>query len=86
MSELLSTERAFLKNNLDALAADYPGRYLLIKGESVVGAFETHDSGVDAGIKLFGRGPFLVRSVADPDPEPLTIPAMVVGVPFVADS
>ena len=86
MPELLSKEPAFFKNNLQDLADEYPGRYLLIKGEDVVGAFETHDLGVDAGIKLFGRGPFLVRSVTEPDPEPLTIPAMEVGVPFVADS
>ena len=85
MPELLGKERAFLKNNLHRLADAYPGRYLLIKGESVVGAFETHDLGVDAGIKLFGRGPFLVKSVTEPDPEPITIPAIVVGVPFVAD-
>lgn len=86
MPELLSKERAFFKDNLHDLADEYPGRYLLIKGEAVVGAFETYDLGVDAGIKLFGRGPFLVGSVAEPDPEPITIPAMVVGVPFIADS
>lgn len=86
MPELLTTERAYLKNNLDSLARQYPGRYLLIKGEEVYGAFETHDLGVDAGIKLFGRGPFLVRSVSDPEPDPLVIPALVVGVPLVSDS
>ena len=86
MSELLATERAYLRNNLESLAAEYPGRYLLIKGKQVYGAYEEHDQAVDVGIKLFGRGPFLVRSVTDPEPEPLVIPALVVGVPLVADS
>ena len=86
MHELLATERAYLKKNLETLAELYPGQYLLIKGEEVYGAFETHDSGVDVGIKLFGRGPFLVRSVANPEPEPMTIPALAVGVPLVTRS
>ena len=85
MTELLAKERAFLKGNVEGLAAKYPGRYLLIKGERVYGAYETHDQGVDAGIRCFGRGPFLVRSVADPDPEPLTIPALALGLPLTAN-
>ena len=85
MTELLAKERAFLKENAEELVAKHSGRYLLIKGESVYGAYETHDQGVDAGIRCFGRGPFLVRSVADPDPEPLTIPALALGVPLAAN-
>lgn len=85
MPELLATERAFLKNNIEALAQEYPGRYLLIKGETVHGAFETYELAVEAGIKLFGRGPFLARSVTDPEPEPVTIPVLAVGVPLVSD-
>ena len=85
MSELLATERAYLKDNVEELAAKYPGRHLLIKGERVYGAFETHDQGVEAGISTFGRGPFLVRSVNEPDPEPYVIPRLVIGVPCIAD-
>lgn len=84
--ELLATERAFLKKNIETLAHDYPGRYLLIKGENVHGAFETYELAVEAGIKLFGRGPFLARSVTDPDPDPVTIPVLAAGVPLVSDT
>lgn len=86
MPELLATERAFLKENIETLAHDYPGRYLLIKGENVHGAFETCELAVEAGIKLFGRGPFLARSVTDPDPDPVTIPVLAAGVPLVSDT
>lgn len=82
MSELLAVERAYFMGNLESLAKQHPGRYLLIKGEKVYGAYETHALGVDAGIEVFGRGPFLVASLADPDPEPLTIPALMTGVPL----
>lgn len=86
MPELLTTERTFLKKNIEALAREYPGRYLLIKGENVHGAFETYELAVEAGIKLFGRGPFLARSVTDPDPAPVTIPVLAIGAPLVSDA
>lgn len=83
----LSREKAWLGANHERLAADYPGKFLLIKGEIVHGAFETYEQGVIAGTRKFGAGPFLVRSVLHPDdPEAPNIPALSVGVPFVAHS
>ena len=87
MTDPLAREKAYLKSNREALAASYPGKYLLIKGEDVLGAFETYDQGVTEGVRLLGAGPFLVRSVLRPDDlEAPSIPALSVGVPFVADS
>ena len=85
MSDPLAKEKAFLRENQKALAAEYPGKYLLIVGEEVHGAFETYDEGVVAGTRLFGAGPFLIRSVLRPeDAEVPSIPALSVGVPFIA--
>ncbi len=85
MTDPLATEKAFLKQNQAMLAERHPGRYLLIEGERVHGAFETYEQGVSAGVRQFGAGPFLVRSVLEPDdPEAPNIPALSVGVPFVA--
>ncbi len=85
MADPLAKEKAFLQQNQAALAEQHPGKYLLIKGERVYGAFETYDQGVSAGVREFGAGPFLVRSVLQPeDPEAPSIPALSVGVPFVA--
>ena len=59
---------------------------MLIKGNVIHGAFETYEQGVTDGAKLFGAGPFLVRSVLQPDDlEAPSIPALSVGVPLVAD-
>lgn len=80
--DLLAVEIAFLLDNIDDLRAKYPGRYLLIKERQVHGDFETYDEAVDAGIERFQRGPFLVRSVDDPDPEPFVLPNIIAGVPF----
>ncbi len=82
----LARERAFLQANVEDLAARYPGRYLLIQGERVYGAFETFNAGVDAGLDRFPTSDFLVRSVLEPDdPPPLNIPALSLGFPLVAD-
>ncbi len=82
MAEVLKTERTFLRDNLHELRDQYPGNYLLIKGEKVYGYYETRDQGVEVGISLFGRGPFLVGSVSDPEPDPVVVPALIAGVPF----
>ena len=41
MTDLLTKENAYLKVNRETLASHYPGKYVLIKGEEVYGAFET---------------------------------------------
>ena len=85
MEDILSREKTYLKDNHEELSKEYPGKYLLIKGESVRGAYETLEEGVTEGAKLFGTDPFLVRSVLRPDDsENPSIPALAVGVPFVA--
>ncbi len=60
-------EARFLRANREELAAKYPGKYLVIQGETVWGAYETYDEGVDEGTKMLGWEPFLVRSVLDAD-------------------
>ena len=87
MSDPLAREKAFLKESQATLAERHPGKYLLIRGDEVHGAFETYEQGVTAGVRLFGAGPFLVRSVLNPDDsEAPSIPALSIGVPLVAHS
>ena len=83
----LIREKKLLRENQKELSDRFPGKYLLIKEEEVVGGFETYEQGVSVGAKLFGAGPFLVRSVLKPDDaEPPRIPALSAGVPFVVQT
>ena len=83
MTDPLKQEKEYLKSHQVKLAE--PGKYLLIKGATVHGAFETYEQGVIEGAKLFGASHFLVRSVLQPDDvEAPSIPALSVGVPLVA--
>ena len=87
MADLLAKEKAYLKANQARLAELYPGKFLLIKEDSIHGAFETYEQGVVVGTELLGAGPFLVRSVLHPDDlEAPSIPALTVGVPLTANS
>lgn len=87
MDDPLGSEKEYLKANRDRFMREYPGKYLLIKGDQVSGAFETCDEGVKEGVRAFGIGPFLVRSVLQAeDAEAPSIPALSIGVPFSANA
>ena len=85
MIDVLAKEKAYLRDHQSELAEKYPGKYLVIQGETVYGAYETYDQGVVEGVARLGSGPFLVRSVLQPDDETVNIPALSVGVPLVAN-
>lgn len=84
MADLLAVEKAFWEERREDLAREHPGKFLLIKGAKVHGVFDSHDAGVTAGVAKFGRGPFWVCNVDNPDPDTLVIPALAAGVPLVA--
>ncbi len=84
MTHLLAVEKAFWEERREDLTREHAGKFLLIKGPEVHGVFDSHDAGVTAGIAMFGRGPFWVCNVDNPDPDVLVIPALALGVPLVA--
>lgn len=84
MTDPLAREKAYLRENLRELSEKYPGKYLLIEGDTVHGNFETFEQGARAAARMFGAGPVLVRSVLHPeDPPPPSIPALDLGIPLV---
>ena len=75
--DLLQTETTYLKEHQEELIEKYRDRqYLVIRGETVLGGYETYDQAVDEAVKHFGRGPFLVRSVYHPEDPEVYIPAL----------
>ena len=61
-SSLVTEMRTF-----DARRADfertYSGKFIVIKGEEVVGAWDTLSAAADEAVRRFGRGPYLIRQV-----------------------
>ena len=84
VTNLLAVEKAFLERHRESFVTKYPGRYLLIRGEKLHGDFDSREAAVNRGVKLFGVGPFLVRS---PNEAPLRLvaPALTTGVPLVVN-
>lgn len=86
MEDVLAREKAYLRDNQAELAEKYPGKYLVIQGETVHGAYETYEKGVNEGVALLGVGPFLVQSVHQSEDEVLDVPALWAGVPLVGNT
>lgn len=81
-TDILSEEKEFLRQNLEKLRSEHPGKYLLIQGNRVLGAFETYDEGVNFGINHVTGGPFLVRNVMNPQDRVADVPKISLGVPL----
>lgn len=84
MTNLLTVEREYLKENQEALRKEHPGKYLLIKGTEVRGAYETQDEAIAAGVRMFPEpgATFLVRSVEDVSDPVFRNPALSIGIPL----
>lgn len=61
-----------------------PGRFALIKGDEVVGTYESQDEALEAGASQFGLKPFVVMRTGQETRE-VSVPALSLGV-ISADS
>ena len=63
----LETELATYERKRQELLAN-EGRYVLIKGDSVAGIWDTYEDVIEAGYDKFGLSGFFVRKIAAVDP------------------
>jgi hypothetical protein len=61
------------------LRQNHLGRYVLIKGDTVVGFFNSINEALSEGTRLYGLEPYLVRRVGDPVTK-LQVPALSLGL------
>ena len=82
---MLDEERRFYAAQADEWAKAYPRKFVVVKGEEVVGFFDTLDEALTAGASKFGltsflRGePFLVRQLGA-NVEAVQVPALTLGL------
>jgi len=81
MGPVLERERAFYNAHQAARAALHPGRFVVVKGEELIGTYETMDLAVAAGASRFGLDTFLVRKVGEAGQE-VHVPALALGLLF----
>ncbi len=60
----LDSELKTYEDHKDELLKHNEGKYVLIKSNNIVGAFDTKLDAVAVGHQQFGPGPFLVKKVA----------------------
>ena len=70
----LETEIEAYEKRLAELEKVYLGKFVVFKGDELVGAWDTINAAATQAVARFGRGPYLIRQVGAP---PSTLPASV---------
>jgi len=76
---MLDREREYYGIHLLDWIQGHPGKFVVIKGEEVLGFFDSLDEALSAGGARFGLSSFLVRRVGE-QPETIDIPALTLGL------
>jgi len=76
---ILDQELKYFEDHKDELLKHYENQFVLIKDNSLVGAFTTEAEAHQAGIQKFGNQPFLIKKVVKEE-EITHIPALTLGL------
>ena len=79
MAALLEVEREFYAAHEADWASAHPGRFVVVKGEHLLGAFDSMEQALAAGAASFGADSFLVRKLGEKQEE-VNIPALSLGL------
>ena len=76
---MLETERQFFDEHIEQFRSQYAGKFVVIKLQEFVGAFDTIDEALAEGAGRFGLDSFLVRHIGDV-PREVSVPALTLGL------
>lgn len=79
MAEMLDTELAYYKAHKNEWLQSHRDRFVLVKGEQLIGTFDTQEQALRAGARLYGLDSFLIRRVTESD-ELASVPALTLGL------
>jgi hypothetical protein len=74
MATGLDRERATYLREKRRLIAEALGKYVLIKGDEVLGVYDTQKAAIDDGWKKLGRVPIFTHKIVEVEPPPVYIP------------
>lgn len=66
---MLDKEYKFYRENQSDFIKKYKGKFLLIKGEQVVGAFDTREEAYNNAVQQYKLGTFLIQECIKDDKE-----------------
>jgi len=76
---MLDTERAYYSENVEDWKRRFPGKFVVVKGRELIGAFSSMEEALTAGAARCGLDSFLVRLVGESEKE-VSIPALTLGL------
>ena len=76
---MLENELQYFEKNRKQWVSLYQGKFVLIKGEELLGIFDKPEDALAEGARRFGLASFLVRRVEETT-EPIYIPALTLGI------
>jgi hypothetical protein len=79
MTPALEQERALYEAHETEWAAAHPGRFVVVKGDRLLGAYDSIEQALAAGAASFGPDSFLVRRLGERQEE-ILIPALTLGL------
>ncbi len=62
---MLEKEYQFFLANKEELIKKYPGKFIVIKDEEVVGVYETLQDALGTSAKAYPLGTFLIQQISD---------------------
>jgi len=77
---MLDAEIKYFETNQGSLLQKYPGKFVVIKDERLLGPYESIQDALGAGAREFGVTSFLVRRTDQPAAEAVSIPALTLGL------
>ena len=75
----LTEEIAAYEGMRRTLEIDHFGKWVVVHGAKLAGAYDSFEEAADYAVRSFGRGPYLIREVGSP---PSTLPASVIYRPL----
>ena len=79
MATLLDAELQTYEKNRESLLGSAEGKFVLIKGDQIVGVYESKMDAINQGYRQLGHVPFLVKQVLKVE-TPLTFLSNRLGV------
>lgn len=77
----LETEARYFDSIRAVLVETHAGQFAVVKGERLEGVFTTFAEAYEAGVRLHGVEPFMVREILAEE-YPVLLPALNAGVVF----
>jgi hypothetical protein len=76
---MLEKEIGYYQKNIDIWLKESPGKYVVIKDETLVGIFDTNEEALSEAALHFGLSPCLIRRI-EKTPEEIRLPAFTLGL------